>query len=199
VGDRHSDPVDRPDRVADVTTANHDEGLPLGPAATRSLSDHLTGTAGTRRSVIAKWFDRGAARVTRWAGSSTAFVVVVAGLVVWGLSGPALGYSSTWQLIVNTVTNIVTFLMVFLIQQSQNKDSVALHLKLDELLATSRRASNRMIGIEGLDEDDLRDMARFYAQLAERARQEGVDHDASAITEPRREHDPSSPLEPGHA
>jgi len=79
-------------------------------------------------------------------------------------------FSEYWQLVINTGTTIVTFLMVFLIQQSQNKDSVALHLKLNELLAASKSASNRMIGIEDLDEEQLREVANFYDQLATQAR-----------------------------
>src|SRR6202007_3367966 len=89
---------------------------------------------------------------------------------VWAGTGHLFKYSENWQLVINTGTTIVTFLMVFLIQQSQNKDSVALHLKLNELLAASKVASNRMIGIEDLDEQDLREVAEFYVRLAARAR-----------------------------
>lgn len=115
-------------------------------------------------------FDRFANHVTRRAGSPAAFCAALMAVVVWAVLGPVFGFSENWQLVINTGTTIVTFLMVFLIQQSQNKDSVAVHLKLDELLATHRQASNRMIGIEELDEQELRRVAAFYARLAERAK-----------------------------
>ena len=122
------------------------------------------------RSLWLARFDRFASRVTRWAGTPTAFCVALMAVAAWALCGPLFKFSENWQLVINTGTTIVTFLMVFLIQQSQNKDSVAVHLKLDELLATSQRASNRMIGIEALDEQELQRVAAFYARLAERAK-----------------------------
>jgi len=93
------------------------------------------------------------------------------------------GFSENWQLVINTGTTIVTFLMVFLIQQSQNKDSVALHLKLNELLAANKVASNRMIGIEDLDEEQLREVAAFYVSLAARARTTGACKECHSIDE----------------
>jgi low affinity Fe/Cu permease len=114
-------------------------------------------------------FDHLATRVTRWVGSPAAFCIALAMVVAWALLGPVFGYSEGWQLVINTGTTIVTFLMVFLIQQSQNKDSRAVHLKLDELLASNCEASNRMIGIEDLDEQALRRLAAHYTHLAERA------------------------------
>ena len=104
-------------------------------------------------------------------------------VVAWAAVGPVFHFSQNWQLVINTGTTIVTFLMVFLIQQSQNKDSVAVHLKLNELLAANRQASNRMIGIEDLDEQDLRDVAMFYAKLAERAKTAGPNKEAHSIDE----------------
>jgi low affinity Fe/Cu permease len=128
-------------------------------------------------------FDRFATLVTRWAGSPTAFCAALLTVLAWALVGPLFGFSEGWQLVINTGTTIVTFLMVFLIQQSQNKDSVAMHLKLDELLAANRNASNRMIGIEQLDEQDLRDVAAFYLRLAERAKETGPHKEAHSIDE----------------
>ena len=119
------------------------------------------------------WFDGWASKVTQWAGSPLAFALALASLLAWLLAGPLFHYSENWQLVVNTGTTIVTFLMVFLIQHSQNKDAVAIHLKLNELLAASRLASNRMIGIEHLDEKDLQQLAQFYARLAEQVKQSG--------------------------
>jgi low affinity Fe/Cu permease len=128
-------------------------------------------------------FDHFASRVTRWAGSPTMFCIALGVVLVWAISGPMFGFSEVWQLVINTATTIVTFLMVFLIQQSQNKDSIAVHLKLNELLASSRHASNRMIGIEDLDEQDLREVANFYARLADRAREAGDERQACSIAD----------------
>lgn len=124
-------------------------------------------------SRLASAFDRFASQVTRWGGSPVAFCMALFTVLVWAISGPFFNYSEKWQLVINTGTTIVTFLMVFLIQQSQNKDSVAIHLKLNELLASNRHASNRMIGIEQLDEQDLREVALFYVKLAEKCNENG--------------------------
>jgi len=141
-----------------------------------------TGTpAYAHHSAALTWFDRFSARVTRWAGSPVAFSVAVASVCLWGALGHLFSYSENWQLVINTGTTIVTFLMVFLIQQSQNKDSVALHLKLNELLASHKQASNRMIGIEDLDEQDLRDVAAFYVRLSERAKHTGAQKELHSI------------------
>lgn len=111
------------------------------------------------------------------------FSVALLTVIAWASAGPMFHFSQNWQLVINTGTTIVTFLMVFLIQQSQNKDSVAVHLKLNELLAANRQASNRMIGIEDLDEQDLRDVAMFYAKLATRAKTAGPHKEAHSIDE----------------
>ncbi len=128
-------------------------------------------------------FDRFASGVTRWAGSPVAFCGSLIVVLAWAAVGPVFGFSENWQLVINTGTTIITFLMVFLIQQSQNKDSVALHLKLNELLASDREASNRLIGIEELDEQDLRDVAAFYVRLAARAKAAGSVKEAHSIDE----------------
>jgi low affinity Fe/Cu permease len=135
------------------------------------------------RSRLLSAFDHFASRVTRWAGTPAAFCLAILAVVVWAVVGPLFGFSENWQLVINTGTTIVTFLMVFLIQQSQNKDSVALHLKLNELLAASKVASNRMIGIEDLDEQDLREVANFYVRLAARARETGAPKECHSIDE----------------
>ena len=134
-------------------------------------------------SPILTAFDRFASRVTRWAGSPIAFAAALLSVIVWALTGHFFAYSENWQLVINTGTTIVTFLMVFMIQQSQNKDSVALHLKLNELLAASKQASNRMIGIEDLDEQDLREVAEFYVRLAARAKDGGGGKETHSIDE----------------
>jgi low affinity Fe/Cu permease len=135
------------------------------------------------RSPLISMFDRFASAVTRGAGSPLAFSAALVVVIVWALCGPFFHYSENWQLIINTGTTIVTFLMVFLIQQSQNKDSVAIHLKLNELLASNRSASNRMIGIESMDEQDLREVAQFYARLSAQCKERGVLKEAHSIDE----------------
>jgi len=155
------------------------------PPATAPLGSMPPTTAApaVSHSVILSAFDRFASGVTRWVGSPIAFCAALASIVVWAVVGPWFGFSEGWQLVINTGTTIITFLMVFLIQQSQNKDSVALHLKLNELLAANKTASNRMIGIEQLDEQDLRDVASFYARLADRAKTRGPVKEAHSIDE----------------
>lgn len=114
-----------------------------------------------RRKVMCA-FDEFATYVTRWAGSPAAFSLAIVMVLGWALCGPLFHYSQTWQLVVNTGTTIVTFLMVFLIQQSQNKDSQALHLKLDELLHSIKEAHDDMIDIEHLSEEDLQALAEEF-------------------------------------
>lgn len=126
-------------------------------------------------NAVSRFFDHFAAHVTKWAGSPVAFGAALIAVVAWGLSGPAFGYSETWQLVINTGTTIVTFLMVFVIQQSQNKDSEAVHLKLDELLIALRGADERLVDAERLDEDKLLALAaactaRARTQRRQRAR-----------------------------
>ena len=96
------------------------------------------------------WFERASRRVTDATGRPWAFGIALATILVWGATGPLFGFSDTWQLVINTGTTIVTFLMVFLIQQSQNKDTHAIELKLNELVAAMQGASNRLIDVESL-------------------------------------------------
>ena len=111
--------------------------------------------------------------VTRWAGSSSAFVIALLVIVAWAVTGPVFDFSANWQLVINTGTTIVTFLMVFLIQRAQNKDAKAIQLKLNELVAAMEGASNRLIDVEDLDEAELETLHNFYAKLVEVARKEG--------------------------
>jgi low affinity Fe/Cu permease len=126
-----------------------------------------------RGAKHAPLFERFAGRAIAVAGHSGAFIAAFGVVLAWLLAGPLFGFSETWQLLINTGTTITTFLMVFLLQQTQNKDSIALHLKLNELLASHEMASNRVIAIENLSEEDLQVLRRYYAQLAELAEQEG--------------------------
>jgi low affinity Fe/Cu permease len=118
------------------------------------------------------FFERFSNKATAATGTSAAFFTAISVIVVWGITGPIFKYSDTWQLIINTGTTIVTFLMVFLIQKSQNKDSKAIHLKLNELLASHQGASNRMVDIEDLTEIELDHLHKFYVQLSDLAEME---------------------------
>jgi low affinity Fe/Cu permease len=115
-------------------------------------------------------------RFSNWAtmatGSSAAFITATAVIVIWAVTGPVFHYSETWQLIINTGTTIITFLMVFLIQKAQNKDSKAIHLKLNELLASHEGTSNRMVNIEDLTEAELDHLYKFYIRLSDLAEQD---------------------------
>lgn len=117
-------------------------------------------------------FEKFATHATKATGRPSAFIIAFSVVIIWGLTGPLFDFSDTWQLVINTSTTIVTFLMVFLIQQTQNKDTMALQLKLNELLAANKTASNRLINIEDLTEDELEIIKQFYINLSERARKE---------------------------
>jgi low affinity Fe/Cu permease len=104
---------------------------------------------------------------TRWTGGNSAFLWALLLVIGWAVVGPLFHYSDTWQLFINTVTNLVTFLMVFLIQRSQNKDTLALQLKVNELIAAQGGAHNSMINIESLSEADLRSLKERFSRLAE--------------------------------
>ena len=118
------------------------------------------------------FFEKFANWATAATGSSGAFIIAIVVIIIWLISGPIFHYSDTWQLIINTGTTIITFLMVFLIQKSQNKDSKAIHLKLNEILASHEGTSNRMVDIENLSEKDLDRLHKFYAQLSDLAEKE---------------------------
>src|SRR4051812_16602064 len=104
------------------------------------------------RGSIGSWFETFSGSVTRFTGSTPAFATACGIVIVWGMLGPVFRFSDTWQLVINTGTTIVTFLMVFLIQRSQNKDALAIHMKLNELVAAVDGASNRLIDVESLSE-----------------------------------------------
>ena len=106
---------------------------------------------------------------TRWTGSTPAFAIALAMVVLWALTGPVFRYSDTWQLVMNTASSVVTFLMVFLIQRSQNKDSLAVHVKLNEIIQAIEGASNRIVNVEDLSEAELQKLQERYQRIAERA------------------------------
>lgn len=114
------------------------------------------------------FFSKFATLIAECSGKPATFVMAVGLIVAWAGAGPLFGYSETWQLMINTSTTIITFLMVFILQNSQNRDSKALQAKLDELILTSR-AQNKFVGIEKLDENTLRELSRDLSKKAERA------------------------------
>jgi low affinity Fe/Cu permease len=126
--------------------------------------------------------------VTRWTGSTQAFAGALLIIVVWAALGPIFHFSDTWQLVINTGTTIVTFLMVFLIQRSQNKDSLAIHLKLNEIVAAMEGASNRLIDVEALNEEELTTLRRYYGELAKLARKETNVTESHSVEEARALH-----------
>jgi low affinity Fe/Cu permease len=105
--------------------------------------------------------------IITYSGNTSVFIVAIGLIIIWGVSGPIFGYSNTWLLIVNTGTSIITFLMVFLIQKSQNKESIAVQLKLNELIAASNYASNRLLNIQDLSESELNTLHDHYRTLVE--------------------------------
>lgn len=119
-----------------------------------------------RGQKLSRSLERLSAHITRWTGSSWGFAAAGAVIVIWAATGPLFDYSDSWQLVINTGTTIVTFLMVFLIQRSQNKDALALQLKLNELVAAMEGASNRLIDVEDLDETELETLHKYYRELA---------------------------------
>jgi len=124
-------------------------------------------------STVGRTLEQASQAVTHWAGSSWAFAMAVLVIVVWLVTGPLFHFSDTWQLVINTGTTIVTFLMVFLIQRAQNKDALAIQLKLNEIVAAIQGASNRLIAIEELSEPELEVLHRHYHRLAQMAKRDG--------------------------
>jgi low affinity Fe/Cu permease len=116
------------------------------------------------------WFNRFAKWAARAAGHPLAFLFAVGIIILWGLSGPIFGFGDTWQLVINTSTTIITFLMVFLIQSSQNRDSAAMQIKLDEIIRSLEEAHNALLDLEELDEKELETMRARYEKLAAEAR-----------------------------
>lgn len=121
--------------------------------------------------------------VTNATGSSLAFVIALLAIVVWAATGPVFKFSDTWQLVINTSTTIVTFLMVFVIQHSQNKETAAIQLKLNELIASQANASNRLVDVEDLTDTELATLKKFYVKLSELARTEADIHASHSLDE----------------
>ena len=133
--------------------------------------------------------------VTSAAGSTPAFIIALALVITWAATGPIFNYSEEWQLVINTGTTIITFLMVFLIQKSQNKDSLAIQLKLNELVASHEFASNRLVNVENMTEDELKVIKKYYGYLSEFTKKEESLQQSHSIDEAKAAHDLKKELE----
>ena len=134
------------------------------------------------------WFTRFAKWTAKSAGRPVAFSLAVLVVLLWVVTGPLFGFSDTWQLVINTGTTIITFLMVFLIQRTQNKDAMAIHLKLNEIVAAMEGASNRLIDAETLSEAELKTLEKYYAELTKLAKKDVKVTDSHSIEEARAAH-----------
>jgi low affinity Fe/Cu permease len=155
-----------------------------------------------KTSAFAKAFEKLSATITATSGRPGAVLTAIAVVIIWGFTGPIFDYSDTWQLVINTSTTIITFIMVFVIQHSQNKDTTAIQLKLNELIAANEKASNRLVNIEDLTEEELLVLKTFYKKLAELSAKEkdlfsshsideaqGIHNFKSRITKPKDQGD----------
>jgi low affinity Fe/Cu permease len=142
----------------------------------------------THRSSIGRVSESLSEAVTRWTGSTGAFATALGIVIIWATVGPIFRFSDTWQLVINTGTTIVTFLMVFLIQRSQNKDAIAIHLKLNEIVAAMEGASNRLIEVEALTERDLTTLRRHYHELSSLAKADTDLTKSHSVEEARSRH-----------
>lgn len=125
-----------------------------------------------KRNRFVLWFEKLSTRITKATGSPRAVLIACLVIIIWFCTGPLFHYSDTWQLVINTGTTIITFIMVFIIQHSQNKDTTAIQLKLNELIATNDKSSNRLVNIEDLTEEELTALKGFYITLAKLSKEE---------------------------
>lgn len=142
-----------------------------------------------KRIVKSNLFENLSSSVTKKAGSTPAFIIAVTVIIVWLTTGPVFHFSDTWQLVINTGTTIITFLMVFLIQRSQNKESLTIQIKLNELIASSRLASNRLIDIEDLSEEELDTLEKYYIELVKLSKEDKNVHQSHSIDEASELHE----------
>jgi low affinity Fe/Cu permease len=136
-----------------------------------------------QKSRLSALFQKMSNKVTKATGSPYAFLIALTVVIVWAITGPIFGFSDTWQLVINTGTTIITFLMVFLIQNTQNRDAKAMHLKLDELIDATKAARNEMIDIEELSDEKLQEIAEFFKKKREEYDTEGVKEVAKGTAE----------------
>ncbi|MEO5582376.1 MAG: low affinity iron permease family protein [Saprospiraceae bacterium] len=144
------------------------------------------------------FFENFATKVSKSTGSTYAFIVAFGIVLIWALTGPAFHYSESWQLVINTGTTIITFLMVFLIQKAQNKDSLAIQLKLNELVAAHEFASNRLVDVENMTEDELKVIQKYYAKLSDFTKKEETLQQSHSIDEAQQQHHLKAKMEKDH-
>ena len=125
-----------------------------------------------KRKKLSQMLERLSQKATQATGTSQAFILALLVIVVWLVTGPLFNFSDTWQLVINTGTTIITFLMVFLIQRSQNKDALAIHIKLNEIVAALEGASNRIIDVEDLTEQEIQTLHKHYQELVRMAKKD---------------------------
>lgn len=145
--------------------------------------------------MASQLIETSATRVTRVAGSNSALLLAFGLVLIWAVSGPFLKFSAQWEMIINTSTSVVTFLMVFLIQKSQNKDSLAIQLKLNELVAANELASNRLVNVEEMTEDDLKVIRKYYHKLSDFAKSEDTLIQSHSIDEAHELHEIKKEME----
>ena len=139
-----------------------------------------------------KWFSDVATKVTKATGSPIVVVLAFLSVIIWAATGPVFHYSQNWQLVINTSTTIITFLMVFIIQHAQNKDTTAMQIKLNELLAANKNASNRVVNIEDLSEPELMLLKSFYKKLSDIAQKEKELFTTHSVDEAKENNDKKS-------
>ncbi|MES2591239.1 MAG: low affinity iron permease family protein [Bacteroidota bacterium] len=144
--------------------------------------------AAKKTKKVSLLFEKFSNIATKATGTPAAFVSAVSVILIWAISGPIFGFSDTWQLVINTGTTIITFLMVFLIQQSQNKDTIAIQLKLNELIAASKESSNRLIDIEDVSDAELQELKKFYVHLANLSKKEHDIFSSHSLDEAEKKH-----------
>jgi low affinity Fe/Cu permease len=141
-----------------------------------------------KRTKFSEWFEGASNKITKATGTPIAFLTAMLLIIVWAITGPIFNFSDTWQLVINTGTTIITFLMVFIIQQSQNKDTIAIQIKLNELIACHERASNRLIDVEDLTDEELQVIKKFYSKLADLAEKENDVSSSHSLNEAENLH-----------
>jgi low affinity Fe/Cu permease len=140
-----------------------------------------------------QFFENFASKASKAVGSSYAFMTALSLVIIWAVCGPFFDFSETWQLVINTGTTIITFLMVFLIQKSQNKDSLAIQLKLNELVASSNKSSNRLVDIESMTEEEMMTVQKYYQKLSELSEKEKTLQTSHSIEEAEENHEDKNP------
>ena len=134
-------------------------------------------------------FEKFATAVSKATGSTYAFIIAFFIVIAWGITGPFFDFSETWQLVINTGTTIITFLMVFLIQKAQNKDSLAIQLKLNELVASNEYSSNRLVDVENMTEDEMTVIQKYYRHLSELSKKDQTLQTSHSIEESEEKHE----------